>query len=675
MMFRKRKKVFIAAIGTVFVGLLVCAHFLYRNVTAQDLYYWKLQPPHQAVNVYPGWFTVDFFKPIDLSVGSSPTVTLASNINHLYVSRSGIEILGNQFRFNVANTDGGELPIAGTEYQIYFGGDNLVDGASWDYYEASGWYWGSGFTEFMNVWRVTFANPFPGYTFFSTPTHTATFDFADFATTVRTGYYGVNLGASNGVWNVYLKTCGGQAVLGNFGRDRGTISFPWSEVSFEINSLELASMIGTYDASTSGANRCVRLEFPPGYHSLLGIGGQSQFVEYNLRYLAHERMAANSSVVQPNQLFSVDFNQQIALSATTTAARLYDITAGTYVASIPLTTSANAYVGNGVTSDGMTNDTLYLDFASAYSLQAGKSYRIEIPGIAVRKLNSWDYVRYNIDGSDYTFTVAHDNDAPQVLSFTPSGTTVATSTTSIVLTYDEPVTLSSGTATFEIWTNTAATSTVPSVSNVYESVSGDEYTIDLQGIIDDVFSTTTLSENTTYWIRVSANAVIDDEANAMDAPYILTFKTVVTPVIDPGLTDPDEDEGEIGVDVEENTTPRGPSGRRSRPSSGESSSNTQNQNQGGIAPATSFGRLTDPVDENLLFGDVGDAVYRLQKALNRIGFYVAEEGPGSPGQETGVFATSTRDAVTRFQINAGIVPAVGVFGPITRALLGFILNW
>jgi hypothetical protein len=661
---KDHKKIFIAALFTVFVGLLLGAHFLYRNTTAEDLYYWHLYPADQATGVYPGTFYIRFNKPVLLNEEPS-NVRLLSVQGHVSTVIENRALYTNEdtFFFNITDTVGGEIYIGGTTYRVSIDGNNIYDGDSASYYGASGAYWGAGFPEFCegcaNNWRVTFANPFQYRTLYATPTPNTTLDFADFATTVRTSYSGVSLGSGNGQTNVFLNNCAGQP-LGVFNPDSPT-SIQGNEARFEISSSTLASIIGTYDASVSGASRRVCLQLPAGYHVSQGIGAQATFFEYNLRYLAHERMTANGSIVQPNQLFSVDFNQQIALSATTTVARLYDITAGTYVASIPMTTSANAYVGNGVVSDGMTNDTLYLDFASVYALQATKSYRIEIPGIAVRKLGSWDYVRYNIDASDYTFTVAYDDDVPQVLSVSPSGTSVATSTADIVLTYDEPVTLSSGTATFEIWTNTTATTTVSSVSNAYEAVSGDEYTIDLQGIITAAFSTTTLSENTTYWIRVSANAVIDDETNAMDAPYILTFKTVATPV------------------VEDNATSRGPSGRRSNLSAGESSVGSQNQQgqqgQPGIVPVSSLGQLSDPVDEDLSFGDVGDAVYRLQKALNKLGFYVAEEGPGSPGQETGVFATSTRAAVVRFQINAGIVPAVGFFGPITRALLGFVLNW
>ncbi len=688
MKLKEHRKSILAAIFVAFIGLLSCVHFVYKNATAEDLYYWELYPQNGATGMFPGPFYIRFNRPVSLLEEPSQVLLLSLNsFGNVAVSNSALSVSGDTFTFNTTQlAAGSDLIIGGGRYRVFIPGSNLYDGDSANYYPASGSYWGSGFPEFCegcaNDWTITFADPFANRTLFATPSPLATIDFADFATTVSTSYQGQSLSAGNGQSNVFLTTCAPQNLL-VFGTDRPT-SYGVNEARFTIASSTLASMAGTYDASMSGASRCVRLHFPAGYVSNSNLGSPATFVQYNLRYLVHQRMTGKASVVQPNQLFSVDFNQQIALSATTTVARLYDVTAGTYVASIPMTTSANAYVGNGVVSDGMTNDTLYLDFANAYALQAGKSYRIEIPGIAVRKMGSWDYVRYNIDASDYTFTVAQDSDAPQVLSFSPSGTSVATSTADIVLTYDEPVSLSSGTATFEIWTDITATTTVSSVSNAYEAVSGDEYTIDLQGIIAVAFGTTTLSENTMYWIRVSANAVIDDETNAMDAPYILTFKTVAAPVVDPGPTDPgdgEEEPEEVSEEevVEEKTTSRGPSGRRSNPSAGESFVGSQNQQgQGGelgIVPVSSLGQLSDPVYEDLSFGDVGDAVYRLQKALNRLGFYVAEEGPGSPGQETRVFATSTRDAVVRFQINAGIVPAVGFFGPITRALLGFILNW
>lgn len=51
----------------------------------------------------------------------------------------------------------------------------------------------------------------------------------------------------------------------------------------------------------------------------------------------------------------------------------------------------------------------------------------------------------------------------------------------------------------------------------------------------------------------------------------------------------------------------------------------------------------------LTLGVVSPEVLTLQKMLNSSGFAVAEEGPGSPGQETSKFGTLTRTAVRKFQ--------------------------
>jgi len=73
---------------------------------------------------------------------------------------------------------------------------------------------------------------------------------------------------------------------------------------------------------------------------------------------------------------------------------------------------------------------------------------------------------------------------------------------------------------------------------------------------------------------------------------------------------------------------------------------------------------------NLEFGSRGEDVKILQQFLNSKGFKVAETGPGSPGNETVIFGSATRAALTRFQFAKGIKPATGYFGPITRKVAG-----
>jgi peptidoglycan hydrolase-like protein with peptidoglycan-binding domain len=51
----------------------------------------------------------------------------------------------------------------------------------------------------------------------------------------------------------------------------------------------------------------------------------------------------------------------------------------------------------------------------------------------------------------------------------------------------------------------------------------------------------------------------------------------------------------------------------------------------------------------LRLGSTGEDVRALQKFLNCAGFTLASGGPGSPGNETPVFAQRTYDALIKFQ--------------------------
>lgn len=70
---------------------------------------------------------------------------------------------------------------------------------------------------------------------------------------------------------------------------------------------------------------------------------------------------------------------------------------------------------------------------------------------------------------------------------------------------------------------------------------------------------------------------------------------------------------------------------------------------------------------NLTVGSRGADVMDLQKTLNAAGFAVSASGAGSVGNETTYFGPATRAALAKFQASKGISPAVGYFGPLTRA--------
>ncbi|MDO8566652.1 MAG: peptidoglycan-binding domain-containing protein [bacterium] len=70
---------------------------------------------------------------------------------------------------------------------------------------------------------------------------------------------------------------------------------------------------------------------------------------------------------------------------------------------------------------------------------------------------------------------------------------------------------------------------------------------------------------------------------------------------------------------------------------------------------------------NLTVGSLGSEVKALQEFLNSHGYTIANSGAGSPGNETTKFGGLTKAALIKYQKAKGITPAVGYFGPLTRA--------
>jgi hypothetical protein len=83
--------------------------------------------------------------------------------------------------------------------------------------------------------------------------------------------------------------------------------------------------------------------------------------------------------------------------------------------------------------------------------------------------------------------------------------------------------------------------------------------------------------------------------------------------------------------------------------------------------STGIGAGVSAFARDLDMGATGDDVHGLQVYLNTHGFQVASTGPGAPGSETSLFGGLTKAALAKFQASVGITPAVGYFGPLTRA--------
>src|SRR3989338_6006244 len=83
--------------------------------------------------------------------------------------------------------------------------------------------------------------------------------------------------------------------------------------------------------------------------------------------------------------------------------------------------------------------------------------------------------------------------------------------------------------------------------------------------------------------------------------------------------------------------------------------------------ASTGGSMSYTFTRDLTVGSTGDDVKALQQFLNSHGAQVSATGAGSPGNETNYFGQKTRTALAAYQASVGISPAIGYFGPITRA--------
>lgn len=77
---------------------------------------------------------------------------------------------------------------------------------------------------------------------------------------------------------------------------------------------------------------------------------------------------------------------------------------------------------------------------------------------------------------------------------------------------------------------------------------------------------------------------------------------------------------------------------------------------------------------DLTIGSIGEDVRVLQRTLNRLGFVLAQQGSGSPGNETNRFGVLTQRALAQFQKKYNIMPARGYFGPKTKNIIENIIK-
>jgi peptidoglycan hydrolase-like protein with peptidoglycan-binding domain len=86
-----------------------------------------------------------------------------------------------------------------------------------------------------------------------------------------------------------------------------------------------------------------------------------------------------------------------------------------------------------------------------------------------------------------------------------------------------------------------------------------------------------------------------------------------------------------------------------------------------VIPNTKTTPNTPTFTRSLQLGMTGNDVKQLQIFLNSKGFTVSYTGPGSKGNETTFFGIKTKLSLIKYQKANNITPAIGNFGPLTRA--------
>ena len=187
-----------------------------------------------------------------------------------------------------------------------------------------------------------------------------------------------------------------------------------------------------------------------------------------------------------------------------------------------------------------------------------------------------------------------------------------------------------------------------------------------------------LAYDSLYTISVATASSVDGLLLA--EPYTWSFTTAspTPPVIAPAViaTPPHTDSPTSGGSVLPAYWSTG-SSNGSVSTSNSSSNNTSNSSTNITTSSTSTTASQNSLNikgstkfmNNLILNSNNTDVKELQKYLNAHGFIVSKSGPGSLGNETTKFGSATRAALIKFQKANRISPAVGYFGPVTRAFV------
>ncbi|MEK7646492.1 MAG: SdiA-regulated domain-containing protein [Patescibacteria group bacterium] len=407
--------------------------------------------------------------------------------------------------------------------------------------------------------------------------------------------------------------------------------------------------------TTTGAVYVAREKTTPALYEVILGSGNSTVTNQICTNLDFSTVATDfSDLFYRNNILYVLSHENnriipVTITSTTTCA-FYDsdgdgssataIDTGDYLSSLA--------VGVTVQPEGMTwdstGDTLYVlgeaDFLAKYRTNAyttRHTFTSVANGSYVVKATSLDANSVTANASSTAFTLSIDSSGPSVSMTAPtSGSTVSGSSVTVSATASDDVSVSG--VTFKYNTNTVIGS--EDTSSPY-SLSWDS-----TGVSDGSYSI----------IAVARDGV---------GNYATSSSVTVT--VD---NDPEEEEEEEAPQP----TRSGSSTAAMRAAFLAQQMIAQNSN---TTPSQNTASQT--MNKPLFYGLRDEQVRVAQRILNMDpDTRVAVTGPGSPGNETGLFLDKTRAALQKFQLKYGIVsspntPGYGTIGPATRKKMNEII--
>jgi hypothetical protein len=400
-------------------------------------------------------------------------------------------------------------------------------------------------------------------------------------------------------------------------------------VQFKYNT---SNNIGAEDTASAYSVNWDTRALPDGSYTLIAVARDAAG-----NYATSSAVAVTVSNVVPDT--TPPSLSSIASSTTDTTATITWNTLGETSTSTVRYGTTSSY-GSATSSSNFVNN----HSISISSLSPSTAYHFQV--------SSADASGNVSTSSDLVFTTTADTTPPVLSSGSPSGALAAgTSATTLQVSTDENATCRYGTVASTAYASIADTFSTTGTMAHSQAISG-------------------LSDGTSYSYYVRC---IDSATNANISDYTVSF-SVASPSSGGGGGSSGGGGGYSGggsfTIIYNNVATTTPILAAAVPCRVGDVFSTQTGQRCTSWPQTSSGTPSSfAFSQNLQFGMNNSDVRRLQIFLNARGFVIAASGAGSPGNETTYFGSATRAALARFQAANRISPAVGYFGPTTRAFV------